>query len=191
VAAVLRVPLSELADPQRRVTVAHPAGYRGPGFCWASWCYVGFTANIVDRLLSIAGCINPGMLTAPCRAPPSCGSVSERWTSPWCCLPSVRSVGYVRGFIIGASTTLGLLAGALWGRWTIPRLLENQRGSAAMSLGALVASLSHRHPRAGPRRVDRLRLRRQLTWSRASRRLAGRRAVGGRRLVIAWASDTP
>jgi 8-oxo-dGTP pyrophosphatase MutT (NUDIX family) len=59
VAAVLRVPLSELADPQRRVTVAHPAGYRGPGFLLGELVLWGFTANIVDRLLSIAGLHQP------------------------------------------------------------------------------------------------------------------------------------
>jgi 8-oxo-dGTP pyrophosphatase MutT (NUDIX family) len=59
VAAVLRVPLAELADPQRRVTVAHPAGYRGPGFLLGELVLWGFTANIVDRLLGIAGLHRP------------------------------------------------------------------------------------------------------------------------------------
>jgi 8-oxo-dGTP pyrophosphatase MutT (NUDIX family) len=50
---VLRVPLDELLDPQHRVTVRHPSGWRGPAFLIGDdkdlilW---GFTAGIISRL---------------------------------------------------------------------------------------------------------------------------------------------
>ena len=55
VAAVLRVPLTELVDPGRRVTVVHPLGYRGPGFAVGDLVLWGFTAAVVDRVLLHAG----------------------------------------------------------------------------------------------------------------------------------------
>jgi 8-oxo-dGTP pyrophosphatase MutT (NUDIX family) len=65
--AVLRVPLDELLDPARRVTVQHPARrYRGPGFLLRGphgpdhevllW---GFTAHIVARLFDFVGWTRP------------------------------------------------------------------------------------------------------------------------------------
>jgi hypothetical protein len=50
---VLRVPIDELLDPQHRVTVRHPSGWRGPAFLIGHdkdlilW---GFTAGIISRL---------------------------------------------------------------------------------------------------------------------------------------------
>lgn len=55
VAAVLRVPIADLVDPDRRVTVVHPKGYRGPGFTIGSAVLWGFTAGVVDRVLHHAG----------------------------------------------------------------------------------------------------------------------------------------
>ena len=59
---VLRVPLEELLDPQHRVSVTHPSGYRGPGFLIGPtkdlvlW---GFTAGLVDRLFEHVGWNRP------------------------------------------------------------------------------------------------------------------------------------
>ncbi len=56
--AVLRVPLEELLDPQHRVTVVHPSGWRGPAFLIGDdkdlvlW---GFTAGIIARLFDFLG----------------------------------------------------------------------------------------------------------------------------------------
>ena len=51
--AVFRVPIEELLDPQHRISVRHPSGWRGPGFLIGDdkdlilW---GFTAGIIARL---------------------------------------------------------------------------------------------------------------------------------------------
>jgi 8-oxo-dGTP pyrophosphatase MutT (NUDIX family) len=56
--AVLRVPIEELLDPQHRVTVVHPSGWRGPAFLIGDskdlilW---GFTAGIIARLFDFLG----------------------------------------------------------------------------------------------------------------------------------------
>jgi S1-C subfamily serine protease len=97
--------------------------------------------------------------------------------------------GYVRGFIIGASTTLGLLAGGVVGALAIPRLLENQRGSAAMSLGALVGVLLIAILGQVLGASIGSAIRRQLTWSpvRLVDSLAGAGLSAVAALVIAWA----
>lgn len=55
VADVLRVPISELVNPDHRVTVVYPGGYRGPGFMVGGRMLWGFTAGVIDRLLHHAG----------------------------------------------------------------------------------------------------------------------------------------
>jgi 8-oxo-dGTP pyrophosphatase MutT (NUDIX family) len=56
--AVLRVPIEELLDPQHRVSVVHPSGWRGPGFLIGDdkdlilW---GFTAGVIARLFDFLG----------------------------------------------------------------------------------------------------------------------------------------
>jgi 8-oxo-dGTP pyrophosphatase MutT (NUDIX family) len=59
VAAVERVSVSELADPETRVTVRGPSGYLGPAFRVKSMLIWGFTAVLVDRLLALAGWERP------------------------------------------------------------------------------------------------------------------------------------
>src|SRR5580693_891599 len=59
VAAVERISVSELADPETRVTVRGPAGYLGPGFRVKGMLIWGFTAVLVDRLLALAGWERP------------------------------------------------------------------------------------------------------------------------------------
>lgn len=60
--AVLRVPLDELLDPQHRITVRHPSGWRGPAFLIGDgkdlilW---GFTAGIIARLFDFLGWTRP------------------------------------------------------------------------------------------------------------------------------------
>lgn len=59
VAAVLRVPIAQLADPARRVTVTHPSGYEGPGFDLDELLVWGFTAGVLDRVLHLGGWEQP------------------------------------------------------------------------------------------------------------------------------------
>jgi 8-oxo-dGTP pyrophosphatase MutT (NUDIX family) len=55
VAAVARVPISALVDPANRLSVRHSSGYVGPAFRVADMLVWGFTAGVLDRLLSLAG----------------------------------------------------------------------------------------------------------------------------------------
>lgn len=55
VARAARVPVAHLVDPENRVMVVHPSGYRGPGFLVADMLVWGFTAQLLDRLLAFAG----------------------------------------------------------------------------------------------------------------------------------------
>jgi len=59
VAAVERINVTELADPETRVTVRGPSGYLGPGFRVKGMLIWGFTAVLVDRLLALAGWERP------------------------------------------------------------------------------------------------------------------------------------
>jgi len=59
VAAVERVRVSELADPEIRVTVRGPAGFLSPAFQVKGMLIWGFTAVLVDRLLALAGWERP------------------------------------------------------------------------------------------------------------------------------------
>ncbi|HEY4465738.1 MAG TPA: CoA pyrophosphatase [Streptosporangiaceae bacterium] len=55
VAAVERVRLSELSDPESRLTVRHSSGRSGPAFRVKGLLIWGFTAALVDRLLVLSG----------------------------------------------------------------------------------------------------------------------------------------
>jgi 8-oxo-dGTP pyrophosphatase MutT (NUDIX family) len=55
VAAVARVPIAALVDPANRLLVRHPSGYAGPAFRVADMLVWGFTAGILDRLLTLGG----------------------------------------------------------------------------------------------------------------------------------------
>ena len=59
VAAVVRVPLTELADPANRFRVNHPSGWIGPAFAVRDLIVWGFTAGLVDRLLALGGFERP------------------------------------------------------------------------------------------------------------------------------------
>ena len=60
--AVLRVPIEELLDPEHRVSVRHPSGWKGPAFLIGEdkdlvlW---GFTAGIIARLFDFVGWTRP------------------------------------------------------------------------------------------------------------------------------------
>lgn len=59
VAAVLRAPLTKLADPAARGSVRHPSGFTGPGFEIEGLLVWGFTAALLDRLLELGGWSKP------------------------------------------------------------------------------------------------------------------------------------
>jgi 8-oxo-dGTP pyrophosphatase MutT (NUDIX family) len=54
-AAVARVPIAVLVDPANRLSVRHSSGYVGPAFRVAGMLVWGFTAGVLDRLLTVAG----------------------------------------------------------------------------------------------------------------------------------------
>lgn len=55
VSRVEHVGIATLADPDNRVTVVHPSGYRGPGFTVHDMLVWGFTAGVIDALLEKSG----------------------------------------------------------------------------------------------------------------------------------------
>jgi 8-oxo-dGTP pyrophosphatase MutT (NUDIX family) len=59
VAAVHRVPVAELVDPANRWRVRHPSGWTGPAFGVRGLVVWGFTAGLLDVLLSRAGWDRP------------------------------------------------------------------------------------------------------------------------------------
>lgn len=59
VAAVHRVPVDELTDPDNRLRVRHPSGFVGPAFGVRGLLVWGFTAGLLDRLLDLAGWARP------------------------------------------------------------------------------------------------------------------------------------
>jgi 8-oxo-dGTP pyrophosphatase MutT (NUDIX family) len=59
VAAVVRVPLADLADPANRFVARHPSGRAGPAFHVHGLLVWGFTAALVDRLLALSGWERP------------------------------------------------------------------------------------------------------------------------------------
>ncbi len=59
VAAVLRVPIQELADPANRQRVRHPSGWVGPAFNVRGLLVWGFTAGLLDQLVRLGGWEQP------------------------------------------------------------------------------------------------------------------------------------
>ncbi|MHC1563485.1 NUDIX hydrolase [Actinomycetospora sp. C-140] len=58
-AAVLRVPIAALADPAARFRVTGPSGYVGPAFAAGGLLVWGFTAGLVDWMLTLGGWARP------------------------------------------------------------------------------------------------------------------------------------
>ena len=54
-AAVVRVPIAELADPANRLRVRHPSGVIGPAFTVAGLLVWGFTGGLLSALLERGG----------------------------------------------------------------------------------------------------------------------------------------
>ena len=59
VSAVARVPVADLADPDRRLMIRYPAGTTGPAFRAGEMLIWGFTAYLLDRLLALGGWERP------------------------------------------------------------------------------------------------------------------------------------
>jgi 8-oxo-dGTP pyrophosphatase MutT (NUDIX family) len=55
VAQALVVPIAALVDPENRFRVTHPSGWLGPGFEIDGLFIWGFTAGLLDRLLTLGG----------------------------------------------------------------------------------------------------------------------------------------
>jgi 8-oxo-dGTP pyrophosphatase MutT (NUDIX family) len=55
VETVARVPIADLVDPANRLIVRHPSGLESPAFRVADMLVWGFTAAVLDWLLTIAG----------------------------------------------------------------------------------------------------------------------------------------
>lgn len=81
VARVLRAPLSELTDPQRRFSVSHPSGFVGPGFEVDRLLVWGFTAGLLSNLIALAGLERPWD-TADCRPVPAHLMAGDAWVPP-------------------------------------------------------------------------------------------------------------
>ncbi len=64
VAAVERIPVTDLADPAHRVMLQGPSGRTGPAFRIGSMLIWGFTGGLVDRLLALGGWERPWDATA-------------------------------------------------------------------------------------------------------------------------------
>jgi 8-oxo-dGTP pyrophosphatase MutT (NUDIX family) len=59
IAAVMRVPVAELADPANRCMIRYPNGQPGYAFQVAGLLVWGFTAVLLDRLLALGGWERP------------------------------------------------------------------------------------------------------------------------------------
>jgi 8-oxo-dGTP pyrophosphatase MutT (NUDIX family) len=59
VAAVQRIPISALTDPGNRYVTVHPRGHRGPGFLIGELLIWGFTAYVLDGILTRGGWQRP------------------------------------------------------------------------------------------------------------------------------------
>ncbi len=55
VAAIVRAPLSALAEPAARLRLRHPSGYQGPAFRIDGLLVWGFTGGLLDWLLDAGG----------------------------------------------------------------------------------------------------------------------------------------
>jgi 8-oxo-dGTP pyrophosphatase MutT (NUDIX family) len=59
VASVERVPIAELVDPANRLKLRHPSGFAGPAFRVRGLLVWGFTAGVLDGLLTASGFEQP------------------------------------------------------------------------------------------------------------------------------------
>lgn len=82
VAAVARVPLSELSDPANRICVTHPNGWVGPAFEVRGLLVWGFTAGLTDRLLALGGWERPWDRSRVRELDPQTAALALRSASP-------------------------------------------------------------------------------------------------------------
>lgn len=59
IAAVLRVPVADLASPANRMMIRYPNGHGGPAFRASGLIVWGFTALLLDRVLALGGWEEP------------------------------------------------------------------------------------------------------------------------------------
>jgi 8-oxo-dGTP pyrophosphatase MutT (NUDIX family) len=59
IAAVVRVPVADLASPANRIMIRYPSGQAGPAFRVAGLVVWGFTAAVLDQLLALGGWERP------------------------------------------------------------------------------------------------------------------------------------
>ncbi len=59
IAAVLRVPVADLASPANRMMIQYPGGQAGPAFRVCGLIVWGFTAALLDRLIALGGWEQP------------------------------------------------------------------------------------------------------------------------------------
>jgi 8-oxo-dGTP pyrophosphatase MutT (NUDIX family) len=59
VASVHRVSVRALADPRNRISCLHPSGFTGPAFRVAGLFIWGFTAGLLDKMLTLGGWARP------------------------------------------------------------------------------------------------------------------------------------
>jgi 8-oxo-dGTP pyrophosphatase MutT (NUDIX family) len=59
VTRVVRVPVAELTDPANRFQAVHPRGFISPGFSVAGLFVWGFTAGVLNWLITVAGLERP------------------------------------------------------------------------------------------------------------------------------------
>jgi 8-oxo-dGTP pyrophosphatase MutT (NUDIX family) len=70
VARVALVPITELAEPEHRFRVEHPSGWHGPGFEVDGLFVWGFTAGLVEQLITLGGWERPWDTTRHRSLPP-------------------------------------------------------------------------------------------------------------------------
>ena len=158
VAAVVRVPVAELADPANRLRVRHPSGWVGPAFAVRGLLVWGFTAGLVDTLLRLGGWERPwDRRTDPTELPPSSDRAEAETALPDAVFDLLDGVllvavvlfgisGYRQGFVIGALSFIGFLGGAVLGR---------EAGASDRNLLGKADVAGARHRRRLPGRVPR------------------------------------
>ena len=115
VEAVARVPIADLVDPANRVTVRHPIGLESPAFRVADMLVWGFTAGVLDWLLTHRR-LEPAVGPQRCRAGSDSAGLMDALDIVLiaACLGFGYS-GYRQGFVVGVLSFAGFLGGGALG----------------------------------------------------------------------------